>query len=96
MHSKHGNWLYHMAGYGAASNRTMTSSIRQVDETGTPLDGGTIRWALQKSPRTEPTSFSAYEWDVLDKLFDGLLTCIPSPSGHADVKWDVDTWEVGR
>ncbi|NLJ85384.1 MAG: hypothetical protein GX322_03010 [Firmicutes bacterium] len=90
-----------MAGYGAASSKNQWTvlNIRQVDETGTPLDGGTIRWALSEEPKNlnPTTASSAYEWDVLDKLFDGLLTM--HPESLEDMpwmakKWDVDTWEV--
>jgi peptide/nickel transport system substrate-binding protein len=86
-----------MGGYGAASSKNIWTllNIRRVDEDGNPLDGGTIRWALSEEPKNlnPATASSAYEWDVLDKLFDGLITM--HPETLEDMPWMAEKWDVG-
>ncbi|NLK07100.1 MAG: ABC transporter substrate-binding protein [Firmicutes bacterium] len=88
-----------MMGYGAASNSNQWTflNVSRVDESGNPVPGGTIRWALEEEPKNlnPATASSAYEWNVLDRLFDGLYAM--HPESLEDMTWmakdwDVDTW----
>lgn len=89
-----------MAGFGAADghNRWTPLNIQRLDANGNPVEGGTIRWALMEEPKNlnPTTASSAYEWDVLYKIFDPLITMHPETLEDMPwmaEKWDVDTWE---
>ena len=86
-----------MAGDGAANSKNPWTplNIRRVDAAGNPVDGGTIRWALSEEPKNlnPTTASSAYEWDVLDKLFDELYTM--HPDTLEDMPWMAKDWDVG-
>ncbi|MGI6566019.1 MAG: ABC transporter substrate-binding protein [Limnochordia bacterium] len=86
-----------MAGYGAANGQNSWTplNIQRVDASGNPLEGGTIRWALQEEPKNlnPTTASSAYEWDVLYKLFDSLK--VMHPETLEDMPWMAKKWDVG-
>lgn len=81
-----------MHGFGAAnySNKWTTLNVRPVRG-----KGGTIRWLLPEEPKVlNPcTASSAYEWEVLGRLFDGLMEV--NPETMEDMPWKAKSWEVG-
>ncbi|NMB13002.1 MAG: hypothetical protein GX977_12070 [Firmicutes bacterium] len=86
-----------MGGYGAANSKNPWTplNIHRVDKDGNPLEGGTIRWALSEEPDNlnPAVASSAYSWDVLDKLFDSLITM--HPETLEDMPWMAKKWDVG-
>ncbi len=89
-----------MNGFGAASynNPWTLLNIRRVDRFGKPIEGGTIRWQLAEEPKNlnPAVASSAYEWEVLNKIYDGLM--VSHPDTLEDIPWmaeklDVGTWE---
>jgi peptide/nickel transport system substrate-binding protein len=86
-----------MKGYGAASynNAWTVLNIRRVDRRGNPIEGGTIRWSLQEEPKNlNPcVASSAYEWEVLSRLYDGLQQM--HPDTLEDMPWMAYKWDVG-
>ncbi|HHX25572.1 MAG TPA: hypothetical protein GX721_02770 [Firmicutes bacterium] len=81
-----------MHGYGAANytNKWTTLNIRPVRG-----KGGTLRWLLPEEPKVlNPcTASSAYEWEVLGRLYDGLMEI--NPETMEDIPWMAKSWEVG-
>lgn len=81
-----------MMGYGAANynNKWTTLNIRRVDG-----PGGTIRWLLPENPESlNPlTTSSAYSWEVLGRIYDGLIEV--DPNTMKDIPWLAESWEVG-
>ena len=86
-----------MNGFGAASynNPWTLLNIRRVDRFGKAIEGGTIRWALSEEPKNlNPiTASSAYEQEVLSKVFDGLTTS--HPDTLEDMPWMAEKWDIG-
>jgi len=86
-----------MKGYGAASYNNMwtTLNIRRVDRSGRPIEGGTIRWTLDEEPKNlNPcVASSAYEWEVLSRIYDGLQAM--DPDTLDDMPWMARKWDVG-
>ncbi|HXL04063.1 MAG TPA: ABC transporter substrate-binding protein [Bacillota bacterium] len=80
-----------MHGYGAANyqNKWTTLNIRP-----TKGKGGTVRWLLPEEPKVlNPcTASSAYEWEVLGRLYDGLIEV--DPETMEDIPWMAKSWEV--
>ncbi len=81
-----------MHGYGAANytNKWTTLNIRP-----TKGKGGTVRWLLMEEPKVlNPcTASSAYEWEVLGRVYDGLMEV--HPETMEDIPWMAKSWEVG-
>ena len=81
-----------MHGYGAANytNKWTTLNIKPVRG-----KGGTLRWLLPEEPKVlNPcTASSAYEWEVLGRLYDGLMEI--NPETMEDIPWMAKSWEVG-
>jgi len=81
-----------MHGYGAANytNKWTTLNIKPVRG-----KGGTLRWLLPEEPKVlNPcTASSAYEWEVLGRLYDGLMEV--DPETMEDIPWMAKSWEVG-
>ncbi len=81
-----------MHGYGAANytNKWTTLNIRP-----TRGKGGTLRWLLPEEPKVlNPcTASSAYEWEVLGRVYDGLMEV--HPETMEDMPWMAKSWEVG-
>jgi len=81
-----------MHGYGAANytNKWTTLNVKPVKG-----KGGTIRWLLTEEPKVlNPcTASSAYEWEVLGRLYDGLVEV--NPETMEDIPWMAKSWEVG-
>jgi peptide/nickel transport system substrate-binding protein len=81
-----------MHGYGAANytNKWTTLNIKPVKG-----KGGTVRWLLMEEPKVlNPcTASSAYEWEVLGRLYDGLLEV--HPETMEDIPWMAKSWEIG-
>ena len=81
-----------MHGYGAANytNKWTTLNIRP-----TRGKGGTLRWLLPEEPKVlNPcTASSAYEWEVLGRVYDGLMEV--HPETMEDIPWMAKSWEVG-
>ena len=81
-----------MHGYGAANyqNKWTTLNVKPVRG-----KGGTIRWLLPEEPKVlNPcTSSSAYEWEVLGRLYDNLMEV--NPETMEDMPWMAKSWEVG-
>jgi peptide/nickel transport system substrate-binding protein len=86
-----------MNGFGAASynNPWTLLNIRRVDRFGKPIEGGTIRWALSEEPKNlnPAVASSAYEWEVLNKIYDGLT--VSHPDTLEDIPWMAEKWDVG-
>lgn len=84
-----------MDGYGAANynNGWTTLGIRRV-ENGKPVEGGTIKWLLPEEPKNlNPiVETSAYSWEILGRLFDGLITINPETLEYEP--WMADSWKV--
>lgn len=80
-----------MLGYGAArySNMWTTLNIRRVQG-----EGGTIRWTLEEEPKNLNmcVASSAYEWDVLGRVADSLMTV--HPETLEDMPWLAKSWKV--
>ena len=90
-----------MGGFGAAhyNNPWTLLNIRRVDRFGKAIEGGTIRWSLSEEPKNlNPcTASSAYEQEVLSKVFDSLIVSHPDTLDDMPwmaEKWDVGTWDV--
>ncbi len=81
-----------MHGFGAANytNKWTTLNIKPVKG-----KGGTVRWLLMEEPKVlNPcTASSAYEWEVLGRLYDGLLEV--HPETMEDIPWMAKSWEIG-
>lgn len=84
-----------MHGYGAANytNKWTTLNIKPVRG-----KGGTVRWLLPEEPKVlNPcTGSSAYEWEVMGRLYDGMMEV--DPDTMQDIpwlakSWDIETWE---
>ena len=86
-----------MKGFGAASynNQWTLLNIRRVDRTGKPIEGGTIRWSLSEEPKNlnPVTASSAYSWEVLNKIYDGLSAS--HPDTLVDMPWMAEKWDIG-
>ncbi|MFZ5924867.1 MAG: ABC transporter substrate-binding protein [Bacillota bacterium] len=84
-----------MLGYGAANynNGWTTLNIRRVKG-----EGGSIRWLLPEEPKNLNmcVASSAYEWEVLGRIADGLIAVDPETLEDMPwlaKSWKVDTWE---
>lgn len=81
-----------MHGFGAANytNKWTTLNIKPVKG-----KGGTVRWLLMEEPKVlNPcTASSAYEWEVLGRLYDALLEV--HPETMEDIPWMAKSWEIG-
>jgi peptide/nickel transport system substrate-binding protein len=83
-----------MQGYGSANYQNVwtTLNIRRLAGT-----GGTIRWLLPEEPKNLNivTASSAYELEVLGRVYDAWGMYAVDPVTLQDIPWMAESWDIG-